>query len=205
MKIKFVTLCALALAICAAGCGSLPVSSGGTSNGSNLLSQNYSGALSPAEQLVVGLFQLEGSRLAVSAQQASQLLPLWEAYHTLITSNTTAQAELDSTLSQIEGTLTTQQLQAIAAMKLTSADRSLLQGQQLIETSTVSKSSVSAAASGAGGTGFPGPAGGDIVGLGSAPVVATATARAKTAGQTSAASQALVSALIRLLRSKVNS
>jgi hypothetical protein len=79
-------------------------------------------------QLLVGTFKLEGTANAVDAQEAVQLLPLWQAYSQLLTSNTTAQAEVDAVVSQIQSTMTPQQFQAITAMKLTRQDEFTLMG-----------------------------------------------------------------------------
>jgi hypothetical protein len=75
-----------------------------------------------AESLVVGTFKLEGTPNAITPAQATALVPLWQAYAQLTSSNTAAQAEIDSVVSQIQSTMTSQQLQAITAMKLTRQD-----------------------------------------------------------------------------------
>lgn len=90
----------------------------GTSNGAS----NSSRPLPLAEQLVVGTFKLEGTPNAIDAKTAAALIPLWQAYAQLSTSNTAAQAEIDSVVSQIQTTMTTQQVQAITGMKLTRQD-----------------------------------------------------------------------------------
>ena len=56
--------------------------------------------------------------------QAAALVPLWQAYAQLTSSNTAAQAEIDAVVSQIQSTMTPQQVQAITAMKLTRQDLS---------------------------------------------------------------------------------
>jgi hypothetical protein len=75
-----------------------------------------------AESLVIGTFKLEGTPNAITSAQATALVPLWQAYAQLTSSNTAAQAEIDSVVSQIQSTMTPQQLQAITAMKLTRQD-----------------------------------------------------------------------------------
>ena len=73
-------------------------------------------------QLVVGTFKLEETDLKVQAEQAAELLPLWQAYNTLSTSDTAAKTEIDALLTQIKATMTSEQMQAIADMKLTFQD-----------------------------------------------------------------------------------
>ncbi len=96
-------------------------SNGFTFNGTPA-ARNSTQPLPLAEQLLVGTFKLEGTPNAVDAKTAAALIPLWQAYAQLTTSNTAAQAEIDAVVSQIQTTMTTQQVQAITAMKLTRQD-----------------------------------------------------------------------------------
>ena len=48
------------------------------------------------EKLALGTLKLEGTANAVTAKQASDLLPLWQVYSSLITSDTAAQEEKDA-------------------------------------------------------------------------------------------------------------
>jgi hypothetical protein len=75
-----------------------------------------------AESLLVGTLKLQGTGNAVNASQAASLVPLWQAYAQLTSSNTAAQAEIDAVVSQIQTTLTPAQVSAITAMKLTRQD-----------------------------------------------------------------------------------
>jgi hypothetical protein len=112
----------MALAGCAAvGQGASPTGDAGRSPGPSL-SENYANALPAATQLVVGTLKLDGTDLAVTPQQAQQLLPLWEAYRTLSTSQTAAPQETAALVTQIQETMTAAQLSGIADMKLTTAD-----------------------------------------------------------------------------------
>jgi hypothetical protein len=83
---------------------------------------NAAGELSLPAQLLIGIFKLEGTDNAVTAQQAATLVPLWQAYKQLNSSSTAAQAEIDAVISQIQSTMTSQQVAAITAMKLTRSD-----------------------------------------------------------------------------------
>ena len=79
-------------------------------------------SLSKVNMLLVGTLKLNGTDNAVTADEAGQLLPLWQAYRSLSTSQTAAQAEVDGLLSQIESTMTSPQMQAIKAMNLSNTD-----------------------------------------------------------------------------------
>ena len=75
-----------------------------------------------AMELVVGTFKLEGTDNAVTADEAAQLLPLWQVYKDLSASTSAAQQEIDALAEQIQGTMTPEQVQAITDMKLTRRD-----------------------------------------------------------------------------------
>ena len=163
------------------------------------INSNYANAASPSEQLIVGVLKLEGTDLAVTSQQASQLVPLLEAYNSLASSNNAAQAEIQAVLNQIETTLTDDQTQAIVKMKLTSQDlANIAQGQNITSTSKTSKS---VSTNQAGGP----PDGGDILIFGSAPVTTSSTTQTKTANQSSAmVSKDVVDAVLKALQNKIN-
>jgi len=72
--------------------------------------------------LLVGSLKLEDTDQAVSTDEAAKLLPLWQAYRSLSTSQTAAEAEVEALLNQIQSTMTSDQVQAIKAMNLTSTD-----------------------------------------------------------------------------------
>lgn len=72
-----------------------------------------------ATELIIGILQLEGTDLAVDAEQAADLLSLWKAYRNLSNSETAAAIEVEAILNQIQGAMTTSQMEVIAAMDLT--------------------------------------------------------------------------------------
>jgi len=88
----------------------------------SILTEDYSGALPVNLQLSLGTLQLEGTDLAVSTEQASTLAPLWKAVRSLSGSDTAAEAEIEAVLDQIQGSMTSEQLEAIAAMALIQED-----------------------------------------------------------------------------------
>ena len=84
--------------------------------------RNLTQPLPLAEQLLIGTLKLQGTSNAVDAKTAAQLVPLWQAYAQLTSSNTAAQAEVDAVVTQIQQTMTPAQVQAITTMKLTRQD-----------------------------------------------------------------------------------
>ena len=73
-------------------------------------------------KLLLGTVKLDETDYAVDAEQASQLLPLWKALRSLSESDTTAQVELDALITQLEETMTPEQINAIDNMNLTMQD-----------------------------------------------------------------------------------
>ena len=86
------------------------------------LPTDYEGALAVRNQLAMGTIELNQTDLAISAEQAQTLVPLWQALRSTQQSGGTAQAEVSALLTQIEAAMTPEQLQAIANMKLLQTD-----------------------------------------------------------------------------------
>ncbi len=111
---------------------------------SDTLGTSYPGALDASSQLALGTIQLEETENGVTSEQAMALLPLWQAIQG---GALKSDAEMNAVLKQIEGTMTPEQLEAIAAMQLTQEDMQAWMQEQ-----------------GPGmGTGFPGTGGGQEV------------------------------------------
>ena len=155
----------LSTALMLAACGSAAkkaTAAGGSSAGGSSTNANQS--LSQPAQLLVGTLKLEGTANAVDAKQAASLLPLWQAYSQLINSNTAAQAEIDAVVTQIQETMTRDQLHAISAMKLSRQDEMTAMGSLGMAPGAGGASSTPNVSSGLPGGGFSGggagPAGG---------------------------------------------
>jgi hypothetical protein len=74
--------------------------------------------------------KLDGTGNDLTADQAAKLLPLWETMHVLETSDTAAKQEIDALGTQIQETMTANQMNAITAMNLTRQDMfAVLQAQ----------------------------------------------------------------------------
>jgi hypothetical protein len=80
------------------------------------------GALPIQMQILIGTFKLDGTDQAVTSQQAAELLPLWQVYKDLSSSDTAAQEEIDGLVQQIQDTMTPDQMRAITDMNLTRQD-----------------------------------------------------------------------------------
>ena len=102
--------------------------------------------LSQAAQLVIGTFKLQGTSNAVTAQEAAKLVPLWQSYDQLTSSNTSTADQINASVSEIQSAMTPQQVQAITAMNLTRQD----------EMSTMSSLGVGGFRGGNGTPGFGG-------------------------------------------------
>ena len=87
-----------------------------------IVAENYPNALPVPSQLALGIVSLKDTPTAVTAQEAATLLPLWQGLLTLANTANSSTVEINAVISQIQDTLTAEQLQAIAAMKLTQAD-----------------------------------------------------------------------------------
>jgi len=103
---------------------------GASSNTPQAGPANQDRTLPVTTQLIVGTFKLDGTEQAVSADQAKELLPLWQVYQDLSASETAAQEEIDALVEQIQETMTAEQTQAITDMNLTQQDvMSVMQDQ----------------------------------------------------------------------------
>ena len=174
-------------------------------------------ALSQEGQLLVGTLKLESTNLAVSSTQAEQLLPLWEMLQSLASSGTAASQEIDAVVSQIESTMSNQQITSITDMNLTQQDLVTA----AMDTGTSSETSGSASTTKASsvqiqaGAGDPGggnpPAdmdGGMPASLGAQSAGQTQTGSSQTVtgqstGTTNEVSPALINALVELLKKKI--
>jgi len=93
-----------------------------TDNLETTLDISYENALSTRQILALGILKLEESELPVNKEQASTLLTLWQGFVNLTNSGTSAEAEVNALLAQIESTLTPGQIELINEMKLTVTD-----------------------------------------------------------------------------------
>jgi len=119
------------------------------------------GGLSGPLQVALGTIKLDGTEDAVTAEQARELLPLWETLQQLEGSDTAATEEKDALVTQIQETMTKEQMQAIAALGLSRQDMfSILQDQVQTFSGTQGSGSQRSGSSGNGDRNFGGGGGG---------------------------------------------
>lgn len=106
------------------------------------LDVSFENALAPRLLLSLGTLKLAETPMPVTPEQTPQLLMLWQALDNLTQSGTSAQAEVDALLAQIESVYTPEQIMAINAMRLTQVELQAWAQQKEV-----------AAASGGGGQG----------------------------------------------------
>lgn len=216
-KIIFPLLAMLALVLTACGAAT------GTEAVPATQDNAETSALSTEAQLLLGSFQLEGTVLAITPEQAAELLPLWQVYNDLVTSDTAAQAEIDALVAQLQDTMTEHQLLAIEEMLFTGEDISMVMQENGIAMSArapgQSNSSSSGSASSGGMPGGEPPMGGEMGGSDmsasaspemGAPATGSDQSVGQASGQGSAASagqipSAMIEALIQLLETRAAS
>jgi hypothetical protein len=122
--LSFVLVLVLMVSLSACGADAAKASTSGEGGAASTLSYAQAppdqAALSPIARTILGTFKLQDGQLAVDKAQAATLLPLWQAYRSLLSSDTTAPAELEALQSQIAQAMTPAQQDAIAGMNLTS-------------------------------------------------------------------------------------
>lgn len=141
-----------------------------TLNASSITSgiSQVAGTTTVQNKLGVGILQLEGTELAVSTDQASELLPLWKAVKSLDTDDNTSDAEIVALYQQIQETLTTEQVQAIEKRSLSQSELDTLMEEYSVEENQGGSSSTSTQASAGGAEMGGGDMGGgaDMMGAG---------------------------------------
>ena len=161
MKNKIVLPILLVFLLLLAACGSATTNNNfsGQGNGNNQANGQGNGTAQTmplTEKLALGTLKLEGTSNAVTAKQAADLLPLWQVYSSLITSDTAAQEEKDALATQIQETMTSDQVKAIDALNMTQRDVFTSMQQLGINVARVSANGTPQPSGG----GFPGGGGG---------------------------------------------
>lgn len=114
-KLKFLGVI-VSLTLILVACGS---ANSAATSATMVLNEDYLDALPIQTQLTLGTLKLEDTDLAVDSEQAAELLILWQAVLSLSTSDITAEGEIEAVVNQILDTMSSEQLEAIAAMELT--------------------------------------------------------------------------------------
>ncbi len=134
MLAKRLAITILATAMLLAACAAPAQAPTPTATGP--LTSDYADAASVRNQLAFGTLELEGTAQAVTPAQAQALVPLWQALAGLSGSETTAPEELTAVQDQITAAMTAEQLQAIAAQRITSATLSAFYAERGIVLAT---------------------------------------------------------------------
>jgi hypothetical protein len=103
----------LTLTACAPIAGTIGTTSSGRPSAVELTAQT---------KIVLGTINLEETDYAVTAKQAKELLPMVYVLQDLNDSDTVAQEEIDGLVSQIQDTMTDEQIKAIDDMSLSMRD-----------------------------------------------------------------------------------
>ena len=204
ITVSILTIFALLLAACGNN------ASAQSNNGFRQNNGNSSAPLPQSTKLLIGTLKLDGTPQAVTAQQAAQLIPLWQLYASLETSSTAASQEVDATVQQIQATMTAEQIQAIESMNITRRDEfTTLQQMGLAQanssgtpqpgTGTQGQGNRSGGG-GFGGGGFPGGGGGQGNRNFNPSQIATAQAARAQGGGTNRIPSALIDALVQYLQ-----
>jgi hypothetical protein len=124
MKRKHILLLGLitSLSLIMAACSGSSNQAASTPSSSSSTSSQGNSGLSQANMLLVGTLKLDGTDQAISAEEAVKLLPLWQAYRSLSSSQTTAEAEVGALINQIQTIMTTEQVQKIKDLNLNDTD-----------------------------------------------------------------------------------
>jgi len=191
-KALFPVILVLVLSIILSACSST------ASSGTVLPAQSKTSdpaKMAVVDKLGVGILKMEGTSQAVTTDQASALLPLWMAVYKMGNDQTASQAEVTALYEQIEETLTTEQVGAIAQITWTQEELNQLKqkyGSAPVGQSASASTSSSSSSSSAGGPGAGGPPMGggggpmdDITSVGGSSSQATTTG-AKTSSSTGA-------------------
>jgi hypothetical protein len=124
---KFTCIILTILILTLSACGSAS-----TSNDSSSFPQvgSPAGELSASAQLIIGTLKLKETQNAVTAEQAAELLPLWQTMQVLSESDSAAVEETEALIAQIQESMTAGQVQAITDMNLTREDMMSIMQEQ---------------------------------------------------------------------------
>ncbi len=169
-------------------------------------------------KLAIGTLMLEDTDLAVTAEQAKQLLPLWKAVKSLSASNTASQAEIQALYEQIQETMSPEQVQAIQEMEITpektqalmqklGMEGSAMAGGQTLSESDIATRTAQRSQNSGGAPGMMPMGGPDMMGGGPPPEMGTSQNRTQStpsAGQSQmrGANLVFVTPLIELLKER---
>jgi uncharacterized lipoprotein YehR (DUF1307 family) len=160
MKKLIITIIIAILVLALTACGSSNTASNRQQFSSNQSGNATTAELPLASKLVIGSFKLEKTDNAITAKQAAELLPLWQVYQQLSTSDTAAQEEITALAEQIQETMTADQMKAIDGMSLTRRDMFTFMQEQGIQFSNNRQQAGQGNSTRSNNGNFPQPGGG---------------------------------------------
>jgi hypothetical protein len=175
------------------GCSAAAIPSQATSTATGSTVSALSATL-----LAAGSLKLQDTDNAITFDQASELLPLWMAYEEVNNSDTSSSQESDALVAQITSAMTSEQIAAIQAMNLTTAQIEALTSSTTSQTSAIDSSSSSQTAP-AGVPSDGGMMGGDMVGAGSSSAPAMASSANSAQPVTANLALSLIEPLTKML------
>lgn len=164
-----------------------------------------SGTMGPAHALATGTLGLEGTNLAVDAESAAQLLPLWQLLDELETNSAASTEEIAAVVEEIQSTMSAEQVQAIAAMPIDQAELATSQAGGSSASAGQANAAAQVTSAGAGPM-----MGGDMLAGGAPPggggPMPGGSSQQKTTGTSGTSSTpTLIEQVIKLLESKLQS
>lgn len=152
----------LLLTLILTACGASASNAAGPTSG--LAGGASAGELSAPMQIAIGTIKLDETDNAVTAEQAKELLPLWQTLQGLYGSDTAATQEINALITQIQETMTDKQTQAITALNLTRQDMMSIMQSQAPAMGAASGGNAQSGSSPTNNGGGSGPAGGGFQG-----------------------------------------
>ncbi len=158
----------LILSACAANTNNEPIEL--TANENNLTEPASRARDIDMLSLMIGTFKLDGTELAVTYDQANEMLPYWKLLKNMLSDGTAAQAEIDAVVEEINSIFTIDQLSIINDLEIESDNLKIIMDELGIQIGGRGENSGSDAGSIAGEARpgvIPGQGGGQGAGGGS--------------------------------------
>jgi len=123
MKKKIALILSMLMVFLLVACGSKEANQTQATQAQDVQSQGsgqytFQGEMPLESKLLFGSLMLEETDMAITSDQAEELLPLWKLYTSLLESDTTADAEISAVMNSIQEAMTADQMEYIDGMQL---------------------------------------------------------------------------------------
>lgn len=123
MKKKIALILSMLMVFLLVACGSKEANQTQATQAQDVQSQgsgqfDFQGEMPLESKLLFGSLMLEETDMAITSDQAEELLPLWKLYTSLLDSDTTADAEIAAVMNSIQEAMTADQMEYIDGMQL---------------------------------------------------------------------------------------